>query len=80
MSKNRAPMMQTRIVTITSKVINTLFGGPSFFLSSNSFVMDRCYLKKAFQSICLYSGRLVFVMMISAYQANSGRFCIISFT
>ena len=62
MSKNRAPMMQTRIVTITSKVVNALLGGPSFFLSSNSFVMVGVSYKKAFQSVCLYSGRLVYVI------------------
>ena len=46
MSKKSAPMMQTRIVTITSKDVNALLGGPSFFLSSNSFVMDWSNLNK----------------------------------
>ena len=46
MSKKSAPMMQTRIVTITSKDVNALLGGPSFFLSSNSFVMDWTNLNK----------------------------------
>ena len=46
MSKKSAPMMQTRIVTITSKDVNALLGGPFFFLSSNSFVMDWTNLNK----------------------------------